>query len=509
MTDQNVDAMLNAGVIEEDNGAWDFPVVLVRKKDVEVRRHREACNRAGECVRPTGDGKANVKVEDVVFAMTSMECLEHELSCNEVRPVERLVTAVKEFPRLTNPVAVKRFVRLACYYCKFVEAFGSIMTPPTKLLRKDVVWQWAPEQAFACERVMMILTTKPLLNYPNIERPFRLVTDASKVGLGACLVQAVVCGWQPVAYASKVTSTAEVNFSITELEWLAVVCSVKLFRPQLYGRGFTNVTDHAALKWLMTRTNPAVSSSGGDGGSWDRAFDRAERHVKKTEDPEGHVTTPGPFDPGMEPTRPVTRSAKRRDKAEVARMAVKQAATEQLEAIQTAAAAPVAYAPKVTAAPAASTERRGRRTRSTGSGDGTNVPRPAMNDVLAVEEVALSILQVTDDEIIAVQNKSPLGKKLELAGSHRGMKVEQTFSLTIINTISGRRVVLLPALWATIFKECHDAVWAGHLRAPHTYARIAKLYWWSGIQREVRRWVTGCRECGSRNARPKEVIPPL
>ncbi|KAE8971594.1 hypothetical protein PR001_g26841, partial [Phytophthora rubi] len=35
--ENNVDMMLTAGVIEEGNGAWGFPVVLVKKKDGEVR----------------------------------------------------------------------------------------------------------------------------------------------------------------------------------------------------------------------------------------------------------------------------------------------------------------------------------------------------------------------------------------------------------------------------------------------------------------------------------------
>ncbi|GMF58705.1 unnamed protein product [Phytophthora fragariaefolia] len=37
VTDPNVDAMLIAGVIEEDNEAWGFPVVLVCKNDGEAR----------------------------------------------------------------------------------------------------------------------------------------------------------------------------------------------------------------------------------------------------------------------------------------------------------------------------------------------------------------------------------------------------------------------------------------------------------------------------------------
>eukprot|EP00644_Phytophthora_capsici_P018790 jgi/Phyca11/132076/e_gw1.132.32.1 len=35
--DENVEKMLKSGVIEEGNGAWGFPVVLVQKKDGEVR----------------------------------------------------------------------------------------------------------------------------------------------------------------------------------------------------------------------------------------------------------------------------------------------------------------------------------------------------------------------------------------------------------------------------------------------------------------------------------------
>ncbi|KAE8952803.1 hypothetical protein PR003_g34235, partial [Phytophthora rubi] len=55
----------------------------------------------------------------------------------------------------------------------------------------------------------------------------------------------------------------------------------------------------------------------------------------------------------------------------------------------------------------------------------------------------------------------------------------------------------------------HGSVWAGHLRGPHTYGRVAQLYWWPNLQREVQKWARGCQECGSRKARPREVVPPL
>ncbi|KAE9338485.1 hypothetical protein PF008_g12047 [Phytophthora fragariae] len=55
-------------------------------------------------------------------------------------------------------------------------------------------------------------------------------------------------GWQPIAYGSKVNNSEESNYCIPELECPAVVWSIKLFRPYLYGRAFTIITDHAALK---------------------------------------------------------------------------------------------------------------------------------------------------------------------------------------------------------------------------------------------------------------------
>jgi hypothetical protein len=118
-----------------------------------------------------------------------MEYLGHELSVDGVRPVQRLVSAVSEFTRPRDAVEVKRFGHLAGYYRKFIEAFGSIMQPMTRLLKKDCEWEWTEAQEFAFERVKAALTTKPLLVYPDFALPFLLVMNASKVGLGACLMQ--------------------------------------------------------------------------------------------------------------------------------------------------------------------------------------------------------------------------------------------------------------------------------------------------------------------------------
>lgn len=86
------------------------------------------------------------------------------------------------------------------------------------MLRKSVKWEWTEEQNEAFVRVKKFRSNRPLLIYPDFPKPFVLETDASLVGL-----------------ANKVYGP---NYSTMELECLAVVWSVKLFSPYVYGRAF-------------------------------------------------------------------------------------------------------------------------------------------------------------------------------------------------------------------------------------------------------------------------------
>eukprot|EP00644_Phytophthora_capsici_P002485 jgi/Phyca11/105645/e_gw1.11.98.1 len=113
-----------------------------------------------------------LKLKKCKFATETMEYLGHELSKDGVRPLDRLVTAVRDFPKPTDAVEVKRFVHLAGYYRKFVPGFGSMMEPLTKLLRKKVKWKWGASQEEAFMVVKKILTTKPVLRYPDFKLPF-------------------------------------------------------------------------------------------------------------------------------------------------------------------------------------------------------------------------------------------------------------------------------------------------------------------------------------------------
>jgi hypothetical protein len=199
----------------------------------------------------------SLKASKYSFAATKMEYRGHDLTTEGIQPTTRLVKAVADFPRPTDAAGVRRLVALAGYYRRFMPSFGARMSPMTTLLRKTSEWKWESEQEEAFQWAKALLSRKPVLIYPDYRLPFKLTTDASNAGLGAVLSQDQGHGDQPVAYASKVNNPTVAKYSISELECLAVVWAVRLFRSHLYGRKFVIVTDHVELKWLMTCKEPA------------------------------------------------------------------------------------------------------------------------------------------------------------------------------------------------------------------------------------------------------------
>ena len=80
----------------------------------------------------------------------------------------------------------------------------------------------------------MELTKTPVLAFPDFSQAaaqFHLQTDGSTRGIGAVLEQ----DGHVIAYASRVLSSAERNYSVIQRECLAVVYALKQFRHYLLG----------------------------------------------------------------------------------------------------------------------------------------------------------------------------------------------------------------------------------------------------------------------------------
>ena len=71
--------------------------------------------------------------------------------------------------------------------------------------------------------------------------------------MGAVLGQRLDKKPTAICYASKTLIEAQINYTTTEKELLAVVYALEKFRPYILGSKIIIYTDHAALKYLLSK----------------------------------------------------------------------------------------------------------------------------------------------------------------------------------------------------------------------------------------------------------------
>ena len=89
----------------------------------------------------------------------------------------------------------------------------------------------------------MEISNVKALPYFNINAETTLQTDASKKGLGACLIQ----NGKVVCYASRALTKTEQNYQNLEQEALGTIWGMEKFHYFLYGKEFTLETDQKPL----------------------------------------------------------------------------------------------------------------------------------------------------------------------------------------------------------------------------------------------------------------------
>ena len=92
------------------------------------------------------------------------------------------------------------------------------------LMRKDEKWRWEEPQQKAFDELKQVFMTKPVLAAPDLDKEFRVETDASNYATGGVL--SMKCSdekWRPVIFISKSLSDTERNYEIHDKEMLAVV----------------------------------------------------------------------------------------------------------------------------------------------------------------------------------------------------------------------------------------------------------------------------------------------
>ncbi|GFU47789.1 retrovirus-related Pol polyprotein from transposon 17.6 [Trichonephila clavipes] len=192
-----------------------------------------------------------------LFAAQEVKILGHLVSSNGVRPDPNKIKAVRNFPTPKNIHDIRSFLGLCSYFRRFIKGFCYLAEPLQSLLKSGVEFHWGPEEVEAFNSLKKALTLDPVLGMYDERASTEIHTDASGYGIGAVLVQIQNNVEKVIAYASRTLTKAEKNYSTTERECLAIVWATNKFRPYIFGKHFTVVTDHHSLCWLMNLKDPS------------------------------------------------------------------------------------------------------------------------------------------------------------------------------------------------------------------------------------------------------------
>nr|GEU69182.1 reverse transcriptase domain-containing protein [Tanacetum cinerariifolium] len=155
----------------------------------------------------------------------------HKISKSGIEVDRAKVDVIAKLPHPTTVKGVRSFLGPTGFYQRFIQDFSKIARPMTHLLEKETPFVFSKECVDAFNILKKKLTETPILVVPDWNLPFELMCDASDFAIDA----------------------AQIHYTTTEKEMLAVVYAFGKFRPYLVLSKSIVYTDHSVLKYLLSK----------------------------------------------------------------------------------------------------------------------------------------------------------------------------------------------------------------------------------------------------------------
>ena len=189
-------------------------------------------------MKSTKNTNLQINLKKSEFFCAEVKYLGYIVNEDGLKTDDDKVKPILEYPAPFNVRQLRRFLGMIGWYSRFIGHLAEYKAPLTKLLRKDVRWQWHEEQQQAFERLKLALTQASCLQVlarPDLSLPFTLQTDASDYAIAGVLTQVFDGEEHPIYFVSRTLSMAERNYTVTEKECLADLWSVERLRGYLQG----------------------------------------------------------------------------------------------------------------------------------------------------------------------------------------------------------------------------------------------------------------------------------
>lgn len=192
-----------------------------------------------------------------LFANDNVDYLGFQITDKGIRPTSKKIEAILRIEPPETTRKLYSFLWSINYYRSLIPNFGEVsyeLYQVANLKRRTVQWTESLFSNFAT--LKNALVSAPVLSFPDYNLPFLIQSDASKIAIGAVLLQKSGNLFRPVAFASRKLSETEQNYSASERKLLALVYAYEEFFSHVYGRPITFYTDHEPLATMQKFKKP-------------------------------------------------------------------------------------------------------------------------------------------------------------------------------------------------------------------------------------------------------------
>jgi len=188
------------------------------------------------------------------FCALEVDYLGYTLTRDGIMPQKKKVAAILALKPPKNIKELRRVLGIVQFYRDIWEKRTDLLAPLTDLVaecgvsknkkkKKPKPWRWDDEHEEAFQKIKKVIARDVVLAYPDYSKKFVIYTDASTRQLGGCITQ----DNRPIAFFSRKLTKAQEKYTVTELELLSIVETLKEFKGMLLGYEIQVMTDHINL----------------------------------------------------------------------------------------------------------------------------------------------------------------------------------------------------------------------------------------------------------------------
>ncbi|KAL4363682.1 hypothetical protein GQ457_04G024510 [Hibiscus cannabinus] len=155
--------------------------------------------------------------------------LGHKISSKGMEVDKAKIEVISKLPPPTTVKGIRSFLGHVGFYRRFIGDFSKITKPLCSLLEQGRPFEFNDDCTKAFNLLKQKLVIAPIVEPPDWKLPFELMCDASDYAVGAVLGQRKGKIFHPIYYAIKTLNDAQVNYTTTEKEMLAVIFALDKF----------------------------------------------------------------------------------------------------------------------------------------------------------------------------------------------------------------------------------------------------------------------------------------